>query len=544
MTLRILGPRMLLALAPALLASAEPPALPQPLLENLRAARRNAIRTGLVEFTVRWGNEKPDGVQRTHYYRWRCAGDEFLVQGLGDDEGVFQRGPDRQPARYAHTSANQAIRIGDEVWQRMERAPRVEVWEPKMAESFQLYDLRRAGLNPISFDQTIDEHVAATGSPPLDYRSYQDGDLTVVSGSMADGEFRWWLDPQQGWSVVKIGVFQDGAQIGEQRFTLREVDGAWFPQRIEHVRLAAGETEPSRVIEVLYAEFNRPEHPQRLTLADIGVEVGMRVQYNSLHGAPVARGGYWDGSKVIDRDEFLARLEAGELVRGPTLTRELHRGGIFVEREIKAGRLPPDPLVPVPGAAATASRGASDPPAGPAAARPAGFARGGAGTRPVASSALQSLVESEWEAYTRRVIAHYELTRDQTEKAQQILNECQSRAHDYLRAKRAEIDAAERRVRDDGQRHAPPAPTRRDDPRAAPDASATPGRTEAPALLDAQRELARLRAPIEAIFNNELRPRLHKLPSEAQRQAAEKQRGPFPESAADDARRATRDEKR
>lgn len=515
---------MVWALAPALAAAWEPAALPQPLLENLRAARRAAVRTGLVEFTVRWANEKPDGVQRTHYYRWRCAGDEYLVQGLGDDEGVFQRGPDGQPARYSHTSGDRAIRVGGEVWQRMERAPRVGVWEPKMAESFQLYDLRRAGLNPISFDQTIDEHVAATGSPPLDYRSYQDGDLTVVSGSMADGEFRWWIDPQQGWSVVKIGVFQDGAQIGEQRFTLREVDGAWFPQRIEHVRLAAGETEPSRIIEVLYAEFNRPEHPQTLTVADIGVEVGMPVQYNDIHGTFAGRrGGYWDGSKIIDRDEFLAKLAAGELVRGPTLTRELHRGQVYIEREIKAGRLAPDPIVGIPNVAAgPLSRTAAAPQSDPVSAAPTGAAT----TRPagVASTAFQKLVESEWEAYTRRVIAYYELNRDQTEKAQQLLNECQSRARDYLRAKRVEIEHAEQQLRRITQPNSPDArpPSERAGPGAAP--------ADATHRADARRELARLRAPVDAIFANELRPRLHKLPSAIQRETAEKKRGPFVES--------------
>lgn len=96
--------------------------------------------------------------------------------------------------------------------------------------------------------------------------------------------------------------------------------------------------------------------------------------------------------------------------------------------------------------------------------------------------------ESEWEEYTRDFIRRYRLTPDQSQRALTILRDCQARAWDFLRRHRAEFEAAER------------------------------ARSTSPTSAPAAR-LKDLLAPIDAIFEEELKPRLNKLPTREQHAA-------------------------
>ncbi|HMQ16043.1 MAG TPA: hypothetical protein PKC49_08730, partial [Phycisphaerae bacterium] len=107
--------------------------------------------------------------------------------------------------------------------------------------------------------------------------------------------------------------------------------------------------------------------------------------------------------------------------------------------------------------------------------------------------------ETEWEAYTRRFIERYRFIDEQAEQAWRICRTCQDSALDY--ARRHEQPLAQ--LREQLSRQA-----------AEPD-----GRRRAQAALDAR--LLSIANRVQDIFDNQLKPRLEKLPTREQRRAVE-----------------------
>lgn len=100
-----------------------------------------------------------------------------------------------------------------------------------------------------------------------------------------------------------------------------------------------------------------------------------------------------------------------------------------------------------------------------------------------------------WERYTRAFIRRYQLDDGQEQRAWAILRNCQARGRRYLETHRARFDALEQRAVALGV------------------ASAAKG-PEAAAI---RREAGRLQQPIDDIFERELKPRLERLLTRAQR---------------------------
>lgn len=98
---------------------------------------------------------------------------------------------------------------------------------------------------------------------------------------------------------------------------------------------------------------------------------------------------------------------------------------------------------------------------------------------------------SSWERYVRAFIERYQLDDQQSQKAMLILKDCESRAEQYLRANDEKFDHLRR------------------------DCALGVG---ADKLIET---LSRLRAPVDDIFEKDLKPRLEQLPTRAQRKAAE-----------------------
>lgn len=104
-----------------------------------------------------------------------------------------------------------------------------------------------------------------------------------------------------------------------------------------------------------------------------------------------------------------------------------------------------------------------------------------------------------WYRYTSSVIERYALSGEQIQKARLICGECQERRNAFLTAKKDVLDAAQKSVTD----------ARQADP---PDW----------AVIDrADAKFAELLTPVTEIFEKQLKPRLEKLPTRAQRAAAE-----------------------
>lgn len=120
-------------------------------------------------------------------------------------------------------------------------------------------------------------------------------------------------------------------------------------------------------------------------------------------------------------------------------------------------------------------------------------------SRPAPGAASKNF-ETEWEKYTKDFIAKYELTEEQQQKAQTILKDCQDNATKVAAGKKSELEEIEKRE---------------NELKTSQDA----GKTKELAELTKRRDAAL--KPIGDIFENQLKPRLERLPTRAQRKAAE-----------------------
>ena len=108
--------------------------------------------------------------------------------------------------------------------------------------------------------------------------------------------------------------------------------------------------------------------------------------------------------------------------------------------------------------------------------------------------------ESQWEAYVREFIQKYRLNDAQAEKARSILKDCQEQGRQYMARHKAELDDFDKKVLALGQ---------------------SKEKDKAKELADLNQRRSKLLEPIGRIFEQQLKPRLEKLPTTAQRAAAE-----------------------
>jgi hypothetical protein len=274
-----------------------------------------------------------------------------------------------------------------------------------------------------------------------------------------------WLDPRRAWSPVRVRYEHDRGMWFESRSALKEMDGVWFPEAV-HLFTSTYEDgrEAAQIVRVHSATFNRPEHPSRLTPADIGVEVGTSVVvYDEHRNWRPAR---WDGEQIVSLSEFVER----RLQEGPNLTREVARVQAREAAELRAQATP----VLMDGISSQALlRAVTQKPA---------------------------RCESLWEAYTRAFIQRYKLNEEQTQQALSILHDCQERGRAHLAQHKDEFAELDDRAKKLGEQTG----VKRDQERAK--------------IL---RERERLAKPLNDIFEQQLKPRLDKLPTRAQRKAAE-----------------------
>jgi len=117
---------------------------------------------------------------------------------------------------------------------------------------------------------------------------------------------------------------------------------------------------------------------------------------------------------------------------------------------------------------------------------------------PTRSSGKKS--ESEWEKYVREFIVKYQLNDEQTQKANAVLEDCQAQADRYLKSQESQIARIDKQL---------------DELKKSKDKN----KSKNVAKLTEQRN--RLKEPVQRIFDQQLKPRLERLPTRAQRRAAE-----------------------
>ena len=466
----MLWPRTLVALC--LASAGTGTQMPEALRLAQDSRSTNWLQTARIEYVVH--GTQQDNSKYDLFFTWKCAYDDYITVNRGDEEGVVMRNERGEPAPVTYNNRIHHLVQGGDVWEHTEDAPFGYQYGPSLYDSFRQHNLRHLGLSPRGIAETVDklEDVARQydGENALKYTTATENGLQVVTARSPNGAFKWWIDPEKDWSILRTETWRNEQRIGENRITVKECDGHWFPVRYEEYRLAAGDLEPSTVIELLSVELNRPEHPQFFTPADIGIEPGMMITQTEVDSARIA---FWDGTKLISSDEFHQRAADGTLDTGPTLAREFTRLKVLAERR--------------------AEREA---------------AAGGATSQP--TSARSNVIrltwqtfESEWEAYTRAFIAEHALDDGQTERAWAILKDCQTEGQTYIARQRTALDRLEQDYTSLRQ-------------------AATTGAGDLGARLERLEESRqKLVAPLNRIFEEHLKPRLDRLLTRQQRAAAQ-----------------------
>jgi hypothetical protein len=393
----------------------------------------------------------------TTFYTAQFGKADDILVNRGDEHGLFFCSDGSVST--AHVGAHAVLKKDDRTWVHDSDYIAADVYESgSRAEN--IFRLRALGLAwRFSLDDAHETLWRERVKQPgaRTYHESVQDGLHVVTCEADYGTITWWIDPERGWNPVRVTLEDGRGVIAESRSTLRQFDGVWYPATT--VFHKGGKL--VQVVSVESARFNRPEDPRVLTPGDIGIECGMQLS--------VQRSGdqtqimMYDGEKPVSLHEYAKRFHAGEVQRGPRSQRALARlEAEAVEREFGHVGSPEDPKYD-------------------------GMVKGRRAT--------------EWEEYTRRFIVKYRLDSEQEQKALAILRDCQERANQYILQHRAEFEGLIRRAR-------AVAENANDSERSGAYSAVYQTRT-------------RLTRPIVRIFDEQLKPRLEKLPTRAQREAAD-----------------------
>lgn len=427
-------------------------------LRNLERYRA-AMNTGHIEWSFHKRAVSPGGYEFHRFCTSKFAGQDVLFINRGDSEGVVGRGSDGTVIP-GGLRPLLGLRKDGRLWRHREHASSADIVDVGGSVTGSP-DLRSLGVSInrgyASIHDTLWGDLSASGGDGQ-YTETKEGDLHVVTYKADYGTKRWWIDPKRGWSPVRVALFDSKGELqAESRSTLQKFGQAWFPKSVAFFATDYKEgKQPFETVEIFSATFNSPDHPIALGPADIGIEPGMPITQLDADFHP---GGTvtWDGEKLISMDEYRRRRRAGELPRSPTVARESAR---------RRARL---------------------------AALREGNAKGEPQTRIERAADLMD----EWESYTRRFIAKYRLKDEQSQKAWSILKACRQRAETHMTRNKAEIDRIEGRVRSLKQ---------------------SKGEGWERKITALAEERAKIRQPIDAIFDKQLKPRLDTLPTRKQRE--------------------------
>lgn len=120
-------------------------------------------------------------------------------------------------------------------------------------------------------------------------------------------------------------------------------------------------------------------------------------------------------------------------------------------------------------------------------------------TRPTGKSGGQEF-ESQWEKYVREFIEKYELNDEQSQKAYAVLEDCETQANRYVQGRQSQIEQYDKQI--EGLKSS-------DD------------KEKSKKIAELTEKRKQLMDPIDRVFEKQLKPRLEKLPTRAQRRAAE-----------------------
>lgn len=444
-------------------------------------SRLRAVRESLISGEVKWSRTIHRCTPRREFRfisRYAKNGD-IISEARGDDEGwvvVDSRGKGRSKFPELRMMTDEGL------WSYQETSPTCDYWRhdgelgpeesnppPKMAE---FLDIRWIGTCA-SFDDAFARRAEAVGVPANEpglqwiwKTERTDDDRVQITATAGEKTAVWVLNPARGWNVESTQITTPEMNV-ETTSQLANYSGVWFPENID--RYVNGELTES--INILCAEFNQPNDPERFVPDDIGVEIGVNISPQNFraHGNML----FWTGERLIDAFEYRNAVRAGELQPGPLMK--------FIREHGPEG----SPYLTDEERETYAMMRQEQ----------------GFNFKPT---------HSDWERYVRNFIARYQLDSDQSQKALMILRDCQTKASAYLDRKKDEFSAAEKVL------------------------AASRNEQNRGAKTDAAETLRMLSLPIDEIFDNQLKPRLETLPTRVQRNRVDGHASSAPASRAAD----------
>lgn len=435
-----------------------------PLPESQKPAALLAMETARREIEtcdLKWTFTPLSGSLQGHAHRrqLRSARDDIVYAKLRNDDGVVGYDDDGSPSR---ASERRLLRTDGAVARYDEGRPTCNRFAGGTDEAqvlgFQApEDIRSLGLNP-NFQRVSDLPSAIWEYPAPGYaRTYRE---EVIGG------------------VHKVTA---ELEVGEHITWYVNPAKGWNAERIEYG--AGGEV--NRVATIELKQFDGVWFPARYEVSIGGADQPMyrieieKAEFNrpehprefTLADIGVEPGMQviekcadgsmrqlvWNGKAAVMMDEFRRQRAEGLVDYGPTL-QKLRTEGFLAHPEQRL-RL----------------------------------------NKAVSTSAAKARV-GLWEAYVRDFIQRYSLDDGQTQQCLEILAQCQAQAHAHLDRHRADFERIERTAGElaDGE---------------------LAQRGQRVAALQA--EFDKLVAPLGEIFESQLKPRLEKVPTRAQRRAAE-----------------------
>lgn len=440
---------------------------------------RLALERGQAEFVVSMNNKPP------RYYTGRFGGPDDMMIERGDTDGLFF--PGESGERIPYSWPYHVMWKDGRVW--LTGGPEIlTTTMERTSDRAGYYRVRSLGLGPalpmFEVEDALWNDFQAQASPRRYSTRTEDG-LEVVTAESDALTTTWWIDPRRGWQPVRVTCTQEGI-TAEARITLRQFDGVWFPDSVAYSHNPEKGGQPYAVIHVESLKVNQPDMPARLTLLDMGIDVGEHVNCCDDH---MQNGVSMVLSKngLVTPDEFLRQYRAGEVAMGEVaiLRNKLHAETWERQKEVLAR-------------ARAANDGKAD-----------SGGNGGAvsAVENAETRAPRLIVESEWETYTRRFIERFALNDEQRQQALRFLSQAQEAAHAYVERRKDDFQ----KVEQEAERIGKLAATERHKP-----------------LAELAEVKARLMKPIDEIFEKSLKGKLETLPTRVQREAEAKSGGRVP----------------
>lgn len=372
---------------------------PAELLDRVVHERRS-IRTCNIVYRYERASSSDRSSRVGHYALTLAANGDRKCVDLGDDEGVTLRDEHGNPHAVWGREVRAFVRDSGRIWMREDQR-RIVAFPPERL-NVTLADPRTIGLaSAMSFAELSDVMSPAKFGQNPRWRLGREGELICVSLVVDDASIKRWIDPTRGWNLVRI-EYQRGEEHRVAHIELRKFDDIWFPSV---VRVLSGPKLDAvrETIQVVSAEFNRPDHPSDFTPADIGIDDGASVELWDNQNSVIERG-------VVQGDRFVSWTSLEDRVRART---DAQNGAEVLD--------------------------------------------------PSRVREVLRKPESLWERYVRRHIATYRLGDDQQQRCWTILRDCQEAAQSHLNRKKAELDAVLRDIARNGSAAPPGRPEGRAD---------------------------------------------------------------------------------